>query len=1143
MLHKTCIRLFHTIMVLLALVMGEAQAQESCSPAIGVVSSSEGRVELHRRDGGRWQAASAGTVLCEGDSVRAAEFSRAALQLINDAVLRVDQNSTLQLVSVTAKEEERSIFNLISGAVQSFSRKPKKLAINTPYINGLIEGTEFAARAGADEGEITVIEGTVIAENTFGSVSVPAGQQATAPAGRAPQARIVANPRDAVQWSLYYPPVLLAPGDGASPALRDAEAKAAAADTAAALAALDRMPAGERGAEFHVHRAALLLNVGQVAPARQAIDAALAVDPTSGPALALRAVIAAVQNDRQAALADGREAVRRAPDRAATHIALSYAEQASFDIEAARQTLEQAVASEPDNALAWARLAEVRLMLGERTGARAAAERASEIAPNLSRTQLVEGFSALALFRNNDAEAAFKRAINLSPADPLGHFGLGLTKISRGNLDAGRKDLEVAVALDSGNSLMRSYLGKAYFEERRSPLDEEQYAIAKQLDPRDPTPYLYAGISKQADNRSVAALREIERSIELNDNRAVFRSRQLLDEDRAVRQADLGQIYTNLGFRELGYREADKSLAIDPANASAHRLLSNLYVGETRREISRVSELFQAQMLQDVNLVPVQPSLAETNIQLRAGLGGPASPGFNEFTPLFEQNQVQFNGQAFAGNNATYGGESVVSGIYDQVSVSAGGFGYWTDGVRPNSDIREKVGNFFIQGAVLPTLNLQMEARSQNVENGDLAFNFDKNDFEHGYDRRLEQDSIRFGARYSPDHRSDFLVSYIYNQRDERVQLDSAADFFGIGIDFPFFSKVKADDKGSQGEAQYVYKGESFNILAGGAYGDVDRRFDNRLRLFDDTNSLALTDDENVTITDPRGYLYGNIEFPQNVTWTIGGALQQYENDAGNDITVNGFLPKLGVRWDLTKTFVLRAAAFEAIKPVITNNRTLEPTQVAGFNQYFDDENGTKFWRFGGGADWKISPDVSAGAEVTWRYIDEPLYFNTNRTWQTEQRREQNHRLYAYWTPTDTVALSAGFVYDRFRADGQDFATDSGVVPERVITYSVPVGVKYFSPLGFFAGVGGTFVHQDVRRASTAEFPTAAEGNDSFFLVDAAIGYALPKRFGLISFEVRNLFDSSFKYQDDSYREFRDDPAVSRFFPERTFIGRLVINY
>ena len=62
-------------------------------------------------------------------------------------------------------------------------------------------------------------------------------------------------------------------------------------------------------------------------------------------------------------------------------------------------------------------------------------------------------------------------------------------------------------------------------------------------------------------------------------------------------------------------------------------------------------------------------------------------------------------------------------------------------------------------------------------------------------------------------------------------------------------------------------------------------------------------------------------------------------------------------------------------------------------------------------------------------------------------------------------------------------------MPEKVKTVTFPVSVRYFSPKGFFAGLGGTYVDQEVRHAPSA---TQASGSDNFFLVDGSIGYRLP---------------------------------------------------
>src|SRR5262249_39630107 len=397
---------------------------------------------------------------------------------------------------------------------------------------------------------------------------------------------------------------------------------------------------------------------------------------------------------------------------------------------------------------------------------REAAERALNLAPQLERVHVVLGFAELTEFRIKEARVTFVHAIARDSEDPLPRFGLGLAMIRDGALEEGRKNLEVAVGLDSGNSLLRSYLGKAYFEEKRAPLDAEQLAIAKDLDPLDPTPWLYDAIRLQSENRPGEALQAAQKSMELNDNRAVYRSRQLLDQDRAARGTSLARIYDDLGFNQLGVREATKSLTVDPANASAHRFLSDSYQGVRRREIARVSEQLQAQLLQDVNINPVQPSLSETNLNIITH-GGPADAGFNEFTPLFERNQVQFNASGVVGNEDTFGGEGVASALYDDFSISAGAFHFQTGGFRPNNDINHDIYDLYAQYAITPELNIQAEFRRRESDSGDLALNFNPDSFNPVLDRDLDQNIERFGARYSPTPESNILFSYIHSDRDE----------------------------------------------------------------------------------------------------------------------------------------------------------------------------------------------------------------------------------------------------------------------------------------------------------------------------------------------------------------------------------------
>jgi Tfp pilus assembly protein PilF/predicted porin len=1097
-----------------------AFAQEVCRDPAGRFASIEGRVQIRGDNQEAWRAAKQADRLCKGDSIRVGEKSRAAVVLVNEAVLRLDQNTTMRLVNISGKREDRSLIEMAQGAIKSFIRKPRLLQVNTPYLNGSVEGTEFQVSVAENAASILVLEGRILASNDQGKVTINPGEIAEAQAGAAPTSRLLVKPRDAVQWTLFYPPIQATSGDAPTN-----------------LEALDKVAESDRDAAWHINRASLLLSVGRQDEALASIDAAVKLDAKAGQAHALRSIIHTVRNERPQALAEAEKGVALT-DNAATRIALSYAQQADFQLDAARDTLLVAVQKHPDDALAWARLSELELALGNRRNARAAAENAVRIEPDLGRTQSVLGFAALAEIRASEAQAAFERAIALESADPLAHLGLGLAQIRQGHMAEGRAGLETAIALDSNNALLRAYLGKAYFEEKRGPLDAQQLAVAKELDPLDPTAFFYDAIRLQTENRPVEALAELENSIERNDNRAVFRSRLLLDQDRAARGTSAARIYSDLGFTQLGINEATKAVTTDPASASAHRFLSDTYQSMPRHETARVSELQQAQMLQDVNINPIQPSQSDTNLGI-VTQGGPAA-GFNEFTPLFERNRAQANVSVFGGSNDTLGGEAVVSGVYDKFSLSAGAFLSDTDGFRPNNDLDQEVYSLFAQVALTPALNLQAEFQSRESEYGDLAMNFDPESYSATQRNKLETDTLRLGARLALAPNSNLL--FLYNNKDADVaQYDESLIF-----EYPFpppnqvfqTEDLATTAESDQYEGAWIYQAEKYNLLVGGALTKVDRTDTLNVFILDPLVPfpIPIFVDERIDseVDDKRVYGYGNFTLPANLTWTLGLSYQKYEETAYDLSETN---PKLGVQWQVDDTLKLRGAWFKAIKPALASNRTLEPTQIAGFNQYFDDVEGTRSTRYGVGADWQPAQALAFGAELSWRDLESPA-FDPLGNIVFDDREEETHRAYAYWTPSDRWAVKAEAIYDKFDNDENSPVAD--VFPESVRTISLPVRATYFHPTGLFAGVGLTYVDQEVTRAPLS---LLAQGDDSFTLVDLSVGYRLPKRMGSVSLSVHNLFDQDFMYQDDSYREFGDEPSMSPYTPERVIMGRINLSF
>lgn len=1110
----------------------------ACEAPVGELVSLEGTVAVQSDGSSAWAEALLGGGLCEGDTVRVGERSRAAISLITDAVLRIDANSTLRLVNIAPEPEERSFIEMVAGAVQSFSRQPRKMTVNTPYINGSIEGTEFVVRITGEEAAITVLEGTVIAANDSGQVALNPGESAAATTGIAPQPLTLVNPRDAVQWSLYYPP-LLAAGDNVPSALADAANCAGRGDNACAFAALEEVSASDQGADFHLLSASLMLSVGSVEEALAAADQALAMDASRGEAYALRSVAKVVNNDVSQGLADARRATELSPGSAAAHIALSYARQASFDIGGAANAAQAAVQAEADNPLAVARLAELQLMQGEVALALDTAGRALALDPELARTQLVMGYAALADFREDDAADAFRRAIELSSADPMAHMGLGLARVSGGELQAGRADLETAVALDSNRGLLRSYLGKAYFEEDRPPLDLQQYDIASQLDDSDPTPYLYAGIALQTRNQPILALEQIEESIVRNDNRAVYRSRLLLDKDRASRGTSLARVYSDLGFERAALQEATRFLSVDPGNASAHRFLSDTYQGLSRREIARVSELLQSQLTQEININPVQPSVSETHLNI-ATLGGPAAAGFNEFTPLFQRNQTEFNVSALAGNNDTFGGEAVVSGLYDRLSYSVGAYVYDTDGFRDNNDMDNEAYNAFLQYAVNSRFNVQMELRHRETEHGDLSMNFDPEDFDLDRRREFEDDSVRLGSRVVLSPESALLLSLIYSETEEDTT--SKQEFIdditipGLPVMITIEESGNLEQDTTLGEIQYQLMAEAFNLVTGVSYSDNDWDLAAQVRQqigppvnleFGDQLSFQ-QDLENLV-----AYAYSNIALPANMNWTLGVSYQEYEQGKVSEEQWN---PKLGLRWDLTDRLQLRGTYYETIKAPLAGNRTIEPTQIAGFNQFFDDANGTKTEGYGLGMDWNASGSVKLGVEA-WERDFEILVANL-RTGEGEyrDRDESSYSGYVHWTPSERISVGLEAIYDEYEGN-QDQRFDQ---PMDVETLHLPLSLGYYHASGFFGGGRVTYVDQEVERP-TGSF--LKQGSSDFTVLDLTAGYRMPARRGIVSLTVKNATDENFDYQDDTFMAFSEQPLLSPYIPEVSVVGKVTFSF
>jgi outer membrane receptor for ferrienterochelin and colicin len=227
----------------------------------------------------------------------------------------------------------------------------------------------------------------------------------------------------------------------------------------------------------------------------------------------------------------------------------------------------------------------------------------------------------------------------------------------------------------------------------------------------------------------------------------------------------------------------------------------------------------------------------------------------------------------------------------------------------------------------------------------------------------------------------------------------------------------------------------------------------------------------------------------------------------------------------------LRGAAFRTLKRTLITDQTLEPTQVAGFNQFYDDENGTKAWNYGVALDQKITNKIYGGAAYTYRDLDVPYVEVTGGEFKerTVDWSEKLIRSYLFWAPIDYLALRAEWLWERFDRD-----KDFGDGAKEVKTHYVPLGASIFCPLGFTLSFTGTYVDQDGKFERQGSLGTFENGDDHFWVFDTALSYRLPKRYGLITLGVSNLFDEDFNYFDTD----RDNPRIQ---PDRTAYFRVTL--
>jgi tetratricopeptide (TPR) repeat protein len=878
-----------------------ASGQPPCETAAEIVSA-EGDVAVVMADNRVMPVSSAPEVfLCPGATIRTGPRSRAAIRLVKSGqIIRIDQSTELRIFP--RGEQDRPLLNLGHGLLQLFSPGAAPLDVMTPFVTAGVEGTEFFVLSTGSLVEVGVGEGEVRVRHRRGELLLMSGEATWATRDQPPTQKIPINPKDQVRWAIHYPPVMW---DEPPPGRLDYRVDTAwrawrSGNLAAAIAAIRNVDPAGVDPMSRDYLGAILVSVGRTDEAgtflgcpdspgtsrRNGSAERARITPTATPrAHALCAIVAVARNEPTRGLEEAQQAVALDPSDVGAQVALSYALQAALRLEEAESLLINF--NRFDNALIEARLAEVEFYLGRIEAAREAADHAVRLTPSLSRPYSILGFAALA--NNNLAAAAhsFRLAAARDRADPLPRIGLGLTAIRGGALATGRAEMETAVALDPVSSVFRSYLGKAYASEQNYDAARREWMLAQELDPRDPTAFLYRAFAERALNRPAEALADVNRSIERNDYRAVYRSRLLLDQDLATRTADLASIYRDLGFEQAALVEGYKSVNADPANPAAHRFLSETFLALPRHESASDSELLQSLLLQPLDVNPPRPRLS------REGLGiiellGPSRVGYNEFSPLFAANGIGLLADGFAGDRNTAGGTLLLNGLYQDFSGSIGQFYSRSTGIHANGDLRRRVTDVIFQPALSEKASILAEARYSDFEAGDPQNRFDLANF-NPVERQTDRvRQYRLGGHL--DAAPGVTLAGVWTR-------GSAS-----GLTAPGIVSLGEHESADTGEAVVYLTGRGFNgVLGGSAFQGRDQ-----LRPVVFGRSLPIT---NSQTTEHGVWAYGNVFLQPNLRITVGGHFEELQTF----IRRTQFDPKVGLSWDVQPDTTVRAAWFKRL--------------------------------------------------------------------------------------------------------------------------------------------------------------------------------------------------------------------------------------
>jgi Flp pilus assembly protein TadD len=1108
----------------------------------GVLLAKAGTVE-YKAVGRDWVPATQGQAVRFNDQIRTREASRVTLRLADMTHLQTGENCLVGILRPPPRTKAN--FDFKAGFFRLFTRnKGGEVRFQAPSVAAGNRGTEVNLEVDPITGRtvITVDDGEVDVFSVGSSPTnliISAERQWIFETNRQP---LVVERTDLVQWWLFYPAVLDLAELNLSPAEQaDLAVSLEAYRKGNLIGALQTYPQGRvpQSEAERVYFASVRLAVGQVTKTEELLGQ---VGAENRLAKALRRMIAAV-NLRT--LDESAAAVL-----ASEWLAQSYYEQSRWSVSRnalsrALAAAEQAVKMSPEFGFALERLAELEFSHGHTARALDYLERSLKVSPENPQAHALNGFLLLARNRFAAASNSFERAIELDGSLGNAWLGRGLCLIRQGKAEEGRSDLQTAAALEPNRSMLRSYLGKAFSNANDDERARRELERAIQLDPNDPTPWLYSALLNQQQSRINQGIADLEKSQELNQNRSLFRSRLLLDQDRAVRSANLASLYRDAGMSEVSVREAARAVTHDYANSSAHLFISDSFneLRDPTRFNLRYETVWFSELLLANLLAPVGAGRLSQNISQQ------------EYSKLFESDGRDLASSTLARSDGQLCQLASQFGTFRNTSWSLDLDYQHNDGVRPNNQLDRLEWYTTVKQQITPQDSVLLLAKYQDYKSGDNFQYYDPTNARPDFSFEEEQKPILVAGyqhEWSPGMRTLLLGGRLANeqrfadlQAKQLVLFQSTAGNLITNAGIPLDVSLESDLEIYTAELNQIAQFKGLTLVAGALWQGGRIQSLSTLenpQLFTNGFPTPPTPAAAGSFTEDfnrfKGYGYLTIE-PVGRVWFTGGISYDYIKMPDNfrhpplssgTETRDLLSPKAAIVWSPISQVSVRGVFTRSLGGVsLDESFRLEPTQLAGFPQAFrtvisesvaGSVSAPEYETYGLALDLKPAPRTYAGLQAVGirsdieRTIGVFRRFGTNLFAASSTRENLDYEEWTFEASLnhlvgDALALGVGYRFTQ-----AELKTKLPEIPvsmpgaesfERSDLHRVAGYALYNHPSGWFARIDAAYYNQ-----SNFGYSPDQPGDD-FLQLDLQGGYRFARRRAQVVLGILNLTDTDYR--------------------------------